>query len=67
MAKTKVNIKISSGKPPNGTNTIYPLATPLTYTLDTPLPTDLTCEQGDILQRVSDNNCPFEGEMRFGL
>lgn len=51
----------------DGTNTIYPLATPLTYTLDTPLPTDLTCEQGDILQRVSDNNCPFVGEMRFGL
>lgn len=45
----------------------YPLATPLTYTLDTPLPTDLTCEQGDILQRVSDNNCPFVGEMKFGL
>ena len=51
----------------DGTNTIYPLATPLTYTLDTPLPTDLTCEQGDILQRVSDNNCPFVGEMKFGL
>lgn len=51
----------------DGTNTIYPLATPLTYTLDTPLPTDLTCVQGDILQRVSDNNCPFVGEMRFGL
>ena len=51
----------------DGTNTIYPLATPLTYTLDTPLPTDFTCEQGDILQRVSDNNCPFVGEMRFGL
>lgn len=45
----------------------YELATPLTYTLDTPLPTDLTCEQGDILQRVSDNNCPFVGEMKFGL
>ena len=45
----------------------YPLATPLTYTLDTPLPTDLTCVQGDILQRVSDNNCPFVGEMKFGL
>lgn len=51
----------------DGTNTIYPLATPLTYTLDTPLPTDLTCEQGDIMQRVSDNNCPFVGEMKFGL
>lgn len=51
----------------DGTNTIYPLATPLTYTLDTPLPTDLTCVQGDILQRVSDNNCPFVGEMKFGL
>lgn len=51
----------------DGTNTIYPLATPLTYTLDAPLPTDLTCEQGDILQRVSDNNCPFVGEMKFGL
>lgn len=45
----------------------YELATPQTYTLDTPLPTDLTCVQGDILQRVSDNNCPFVGEMRFGL
>ena len=45
----------------------YPLAAPLTYKLDTPLPTDLTCVQGDILQRVSDNNCPFVGEMRFGL
>lgn len=45
----------------------YELATPVAYFLDTPLPTDLTCEQGDILQRVSDNNCPFVGEMRFGL
>lgn len=51
----------------DGTSTFYPLATPQTYTLDTPLPTDLTCEQGDILQRVSDNNCPFMGEMKFGL
>ena len=51
----------------DGTNTIYPLATPQTYTLDTPLPTDLSCVQGDILQRVSDNNCPFVGEMKFGL
>ncbi len=45
----------------------YPLATHLTYTLDTPLPTDLTCVQGDILQRVSDNNCPFVGEIEYKL
>lgn len=51
----------------SGVYLIYELATPQTYTLDTPLPTDLTCEQGDILQRVSDNNCPFVGEMKFGL
>lgn len=45
----------------------YPIVTPLTYTLDTPLPTDLTCEQGDILQRVSGNNCPFVGDIEYKL
>ena len=50
-----------------GQKLVYELATPTTYLLDTPLPTDLTCEQGDILKKVSGNNCPFVGEMRFGL